>query len=432
MANSQDDAVKEAVSDDVAINETLARISKQHSWPADLTRRVAEAKVPGASLNGWSWYGLSPEKAAAQLAWHQRLSIGDLRGRDATFTDNEAFSELWADSPEEIGEWEITVERGPDAFAQFRLQENVHLPVLAIGPELVACCAFSRRNVLIQGRRVSVRYGQALRVRRAYRRLGYGDQVRRLAGPPALSRPEIGQYDLMRTQNFAVVNWWQKFVPGFFDNVPKREGAVPGIPVSVSQFPAQAADADGAIRLARVEDLPACADLINRTHAGTDLFRPYSAEYLESVLDEGFWGERPHKTGNPAMDWYDSVYAWPDYFVLEEGGCIRACGGLWDRGRDMRERWRRIGGNEERSVAMTCLLDFGYADGATECMARLLRHFIGRSHQLGRDYLTAPIEHLPDVTATMESFRPEVDARSLRWALKDPAMTKPYIDLRYW
>jgi hypothetical protein len=432
MAQSQSNEVQDAIRPEPSIDETLARLSKEFGWPADLTRRIAEARVPAASLYSWNWYGLSAEKAAAQLAWHERLTTGDLRGRDATFADNEAFSQLWADSPEEIGEWEITVERGPDAFAQFRLQENVHLPVLAIGPELVACCGFSRRNVLIQGRRVSVRYGQALRVRRAYRRLGYGDQVRRLAGLPAISRPELAQYDLMRTQNFAVVSWWQKFVPGFFDNVPKRDGVVPGIPVSVAQFPAQPSETDSAIRPARAEDLPACVELINRTHAGMDLFRPYSAEYLESVLDEGYWGERPRQTGNPAMDWWRSVYSWPDYFVLEDGGRIRACGGLWDRGRDVRERWRRIGGQEERCVAVTCLLDFGYEAGAAEGMARLIRHFIGRAHQLGRDHLTAPIEHLPDLVKQVESLRPEADERSLRWDLKDPAIVKPYTDLRYW
>ncbi|HLI81816.1 MAG TPA: hypothetical protein VKV03_17635 [Candidatus Binataceae bacterium] len=414
-----------------SITETLARLAIQNKWPDDLTRRIAQTGVPAAALNSWNWYSLSAEQAAAQLGWYERLTTGDLRGRDATFADNDAYSALWADAPEEVAGWEITVERGPDAFAQFRLQENVHLPVLALGPELIACCAFSRRNTMIAGRRVSVRYGQALRVRRAYRRAGYGDQVRRLAGPPAQGRPELAQYDLMRTQNFAVVNWWQKFVPGFFDNTPKRDGAVPGIPVAVAQFPAQPSDADPSIRLARPEDLPACAALINRTHDGRDLFRPSSAEYLESVLDEGYWGVRPG-SGNPAIDWWKSIYAWSDYFVLEEGGRIRACGGLWDRGRDVRERWKKLGGHEERCVSVASILDYGYEAGAAECMTRLMRHFVGRAHQLGRDYLAAPIQHLPELVALTESMRPEQDERSLRWDLNDPAITKPYIDLRYW
>src|SRR5262249_48024911 len=212
-----------------------------------------------ASLNSWNWVGLSAEQAEGQLKWHERLTVGDLRGRQADYSDNQAFSELWADSPEEIGEWEITVERSPDAFAQFKLQENVQLPVLALGRELIACCGFSRRNVLIAGRRVSVVYGQALRVRRSARRQGYGDQVRRIADPASTTRPAIGQYDIMRTQNFAVVSWWKKFIPDTFENVPTREGSVPGIPVSVAQFPARPSSAiESTVRNARREDLRAC------------------------------------------------------------------------------------------------------------------------------------------------------------------------------
>jgi Acetyltransferase (GNAT) family len=429
MSQPDDRALDERTSNAAAI----ARIARERGWPAELAERMTALKLLPSTLDSWAWFGLSPQQAAAQLAWHERMTIGDLRGRDVAFTDNDAFAALWADSPEEIGEWEVTVERGPDAFAQFKLQENVHLPVLSLGGELVACCGFSRRNVLIQGRRVSVLYGQALRVRRAYRRKGYGDQVRRLGGSPAIGRPAIGQYDLMRTQNYAVVSWWKKFVPSSYENVPESEGRVPGSQVTISQFPAQpCADSDARIRPARREDIAACAAIINRTHAGMDLFRPYSAEWLESVLDEGFWSDRGKSGPNPALDWWKPVYSWRDYFVVEERGRIAACGGLWDRGRDMRERWRRRGGDQERVVAIAALLDFGYAEGAEPAMAALLSRFIGRAHELGRDYLAAPIDHLPALRAAMEAMRPEPDTRALRWTLKDPAIVRPYTDLRYW
>ena len=141
---------------------------------ADAARRGNARADFGTELVGMD--GIVTEQTAAQLKWYERLTLGDLRGREAAYTDNEAFSDLWADSPEEIGEWDITVERGPDAFAQFKLQENVHLPVLALGTQLIACCGFSRRNVLIAGRRTSVVYGQALRVRR--RRDGWDTATR--------------------------------------------------------------------------------------------------------------------------------------------------------------------------------------------------------------------------------------------------------------
>ena len=230
-----------------------------------------------------------------------------------------------------------------------------------------------------------------------------------------------------------MVSWWKKFIPDTFENVPTREGSVPGIPVSVAQFPARPSSAiESTVRNARREDLRACVELINRTHAGTDLFRPYTVDFLEQTLDEGFWGGSLEKTGNPALDWWDSVYGWRDYFVLEENGRIVACAGMWDRGRDVRERWRRIGGTDQKVIANASVLDFGYGAGAEDVMVQLLQRFIGSAHRLGRDYLAVPLDHLPDLASRMAKFDPEPDNRALRWTIKDPAITRPYTDLRYW
>ena len=200
----------------------------------------------------------------------------------------------------------------------------------------------------------------------------------------------------------------------------------------MAQFPSGVrADDDLNIRPVRREDLSACAALINRTRVGIDLFRPYSAEFLEDVLDEGFWGERPKPTGNPMLDWWKSIYGWTDYFVLEEAGRT-ACGGLWDRGRDMREQWRRIGGDEHRSIAMACVLDFGYEDGAEECMARLLRWMIGQAYELGRDYLRDSDRHSAETCRDDGDIASGAGRPALRWGLKEPLITRPYTDLRYW
>ena len=378
-----------------------------------------------ASLEHWSWASLPPAGVEKQIDWHERLTFGPLRGRDATIADNEAFSELWANAPEVIDDWEITTERAPDAFAQFRLQQNVQISLIADGPRLVACVAWSRRNVLVQGQRLSVTYGQALRVHREYRRQGFGDQVRRLPWGVAVTRPNATQYDLMRSQNFAVVNWWKKYDPDFFAETPQQEGEVPGVPVSVAQLPARALAADDpAIREARPADLARCAELHNRTHEGLDLFRPYTAEFLEDVLDEGFWGERP--------PWHTPVYAWGDYFVLEEGGRIRACAGLWDRGRDVRDRWRRVGHEEERVISDAAVLDLGYEAGAEQAMERLLGFLRARTHALGRDNLLVPLDPLPELAARLERWGPVPETRYLRWGLPDPVVERPHTDLRYW
>ena len=61
----------------------------------------------------------------------------------------------------------------------------------------------------------------------------------------------------------------------------------------------------------RPDDLPRCVELINRTHAGLDLFRPYTVEFLESHLDDPAWGPKP--------SFWSPVFGWDDYAVVEDG-----------------------------------------------------------------------------------------------------------------
>ena len=394
--------------------------------PDELLERALAAGIAVGSLWGWSnWRKLDPDDVERQITWHRRFTTGDLRAREVTEADNAAFCDLWENSPEEIGDLEITVLRGPDAFAQFRLQRNVHLQVIADGNVIVASCGWSRRNVEIAGQRVSVRYGQALRVHKEYRRQGLGDAVRMISGAMNEVAPSVGQYDIMRSGNFAVVGWWKKYVPDFFEGTPQREGEVPGLPVSVSQIPARAsAGANPDVRLARRGDLAQCVALLNATHGGLDLFRPYTEEFLEDRLDEGYWGER--------APWYPTVYGWRDFYVLEVAGRIRACAGLWDRGRDLRERIRDVKSGRETILSSTALLDWGFAPGAEDAMAELTAGLAARTHALGRDFLSAPLDYAPLLAKRLESLEPAVETRYLRWRNSSPRITRPYTDLRWW
>ena len=411
-----------------AFPEDLQEAARAKGWPEGLVQRALDLRVPRGTIARWlasEW--TRPEYVQRRLDWHERFIFGPLRGREATLADNEAFADLWANAPEEIGEWEMITERWPNAFAQFRLQENVNVLVIEEQGLLIASCAFATRNVLVAGKRIPVRYGQALRVRKEYRRQGYGDQVRSISWGVGAARPSAVQYDIMRSQNFAVVNWWKKYVPAFFDDVPEREGDVPGISVTVLQYPARPFDGDSAgIRQVRPADLPRCVGLINRTHRGQDLFRPYTVDFLQRRLDDGYWGELP-----PDWDW-PRVYGWQDYYVLEEQGRVVACAGLWDRGRDMRDRWRRQGSDEEKVISVTAVLDFGYDAGCEASMARLVSYLIGETDRLGHDYLTIPLDQLPAFAAQLEAYDPVPETRALRWGLPEPVITRPHIDLAYW
>lgn len=408
------------------VAEKWHEAARKKGWPDGLLQRAIELRVPGSEIEKWLSVDWSDAGfAQRRIDWHERMTFGSIRGREATTADNEAFSDLFANSPEEIGEWEMTNERGPNAFAQFRLQENVSIPVIEEKGILIASCSFSIRNVVVGGTKLTVRYGQALRVRKEYRRQGFGDQVRSISWGVGTSRPSHCQYDNMRSQNFAVVNWWKKYNPEFFDDTPERAGDVPGISVSVLQYPKRAFEGDPAgIRRARRSDIRRCVGLINRTHRGLDLFRPYTVEFLRQALDEGFWGAKP-------PDWV-SVYSWQDYYVLEQQGRIVACAGLWDRGRDLREKWRRKSSDEEKVITAAAALDFGYAAGHEASMARLIGYLIGETDRLGRDHLIVPLDQTPELAALLEEYGPIPETRGLRWNLRDPLVTRPYTDLRYW
>jgi len=414
------------------IPEDLRKVWLERGLSEDLIHRAAELHAFGILRGFLRWGGNDDTYVRKRLDWHERLTFGDLRGREATEADNEAFADLMANSPEEVGEWEITTERGPNAFAQFRLQENVNVLVIEYRGILVASCSFTHRNVLVAGQKFTVRYGQALRVRREYRRMGYGDQVRSLSWGVGAARPSNPQYDIMRTQNFAVVNWWEKYVPDFWEDVPKKEGEVPGVRVTVLQYPRQPTNVDlRGIRKVRPDDIPRCVALINRTHRGLDIFRPYSADFLERRLDDGYWGQK-------SPNW-PKVYDWDDYYVVEEDGRVVACAGLWDRGKHVREVWRNRSTGETAIVEPTALMDFGYANGREDAMARLLGYLIGVTNDMGRHELLAPIEQLPKLVDLMSPYEPAEEPRTMGidgWdeggLTVEVSVKRPYTDLAYW
>jgi hypothetical protein len=316
------------------------------------------------------------------------------------------------------------VERGPNGFASFELQERPVLNGLFDNGLMVACVSFSLRHTFVGGERISVRYGQAMRVHKDHRGHAYAHWVRSLPWAIGLNMATRVQYDYIRARNMTMEHWNKKFMPAV-DSVPKREDDVPGFPVTVSQFPATASvGATGVgIRLVRASDYAQCAELINRTHAGRDLFRPYTVERLVERLEFDV----------PPGPLWQPPYSAQDFWVLERRGEIVACAGLWDRGRDLREHWRHRESGQEHTVSNTSLLDIGYAAGAEDAMASLIEHLIGLTRELGRDVLTAPLETLPEVAVLLSKYEPSSETRYLQWRADTPALTTPaHLDLTYW
>jgi hypothetical protein len=407
----------------MANDSTPAEQAQAKGWPDGLLERALAIRTPSYQLEGWLRAEPSPTflfDIEKTIAVFERLASGPYRGRELTYWDGEAFSDLWANAPEPVGDWSVTVERAPNPIAQFSLQPGATISVIEREHRLVACTVWAQANCLIAGKPVSVHYAQGLRVRDDMRGEGLGDLVRRLPSR-ALRKPSLGQVMFMRIGNAGMA--------GFLEAVKfQADRDRPQTVVGVTYLAAREDKAPAAeIRPVAESDLAQCATLINRTHAGLDLFAPYDAGTLKAVLDEGFWGERPQ--------WRTAVYGWNDVFVLEEDGVIVACAGLWDRGRDMRERWRSKDG-ETRMVEVAAALDIGCAAAREDALARLLRHLAGLAAAKGRQSLIVDLERLPGVRAELADLEPRVESRTLEWSPYAPtlpaALGDCFLDLRYW
>ncbi|HVN00213.1 MAG TPA: hypothetical protein VMT68_08365 [Caulobacteraceae bacterium] len=405
-----------------AAAEIVAR-AKARGWPDGLAERALAVKTPSRQLEGWLQAAATENhlfQVERTVEVFERLANGPYRARELTFRDEEAFQDLWANGPEKVGDWEVTIERSPDALAQFRLQPGASISVIEHEGELVACTVWSPVNCLIGGKPVSVHYAQGLRVRASRRREGLGDLVRRFPSR-ALQNPTVGQVMYLRIGNANMA--------GFLEAVKfQADSDRPQKVVAVAYIAARASAArPSGLRPIEERDLPRCAELINQTHAGRDLFQPYGPESLRHMLDGGVWGERP--------PWRPCVYGWADVCVIEDAGRVVACGGLWDRGRDMREVWRSSAG-EERRVEVAAALDLGCEPGREQALADLLREFASRAAALGRQALIADLEHLPDVARHLADLDPRVESRTLEWSPYLPVVPAKlgecYLDLRYW
>ncbi len=169
----------------------LERQWDANGLPASLLHRARDAGVPDSELGRLLRWNANRERIEEEIEWTDRLRRGTMRFRQLTPADADAFRELWAHSPEAIADWDVTVARGANAFAQFELQERPVLNGLFDGPTMVACVSFSIRRTVVAGEDIVVHYGQAMRVHRAHRGQKYATGSALSPGPSASAVPPI-------------------------------------------------------------------------------------------------------------------------------------------------------------------------------------------------------------------------------------------------
>ena len=402
-------------------------------WPDGLLERMLALRFPSWKIE----QALSAETFPtldmfeAEVRGRERLASG-LFIREATWEDDERLTDLFANSSERLGDWDVTVERGPNPFAQQRLQENWHVKLIEDRGVALGVSAQSGRSSWVSGRQLSVSWMGGWRVRNGFRRLGYSGM---LLDAPGSAAGVFGlvSYWYVRLDNGLAQNWISHEV---IDAEDSSGRTFDKLTATVHDLDATGSNGcrDARVRPIRPDDVDRCVELINATHDGLDLFRPYTADFLRGRLDDLFWGPKP--------PFVATVYDWHDMAVLEHGGEIVACGGLWDRGRDVRERWRNRVTGEERTSDTACLMDFGFAPGHEPAMAALIRHHLATASDLGRTTLSAPLEFLPTVVTELSELGDTkiVEERRLFETMGfhmpdlhiEPNITRPYTDLAYW
>lgn len=365
----------------------LEQRAREAGWESGWLERALAARVSRLTIELWLDDPRPVERIARAIENVERLTYGTLHSYIATRDDTDRLVDLFADSSEAIGDWDVTVERSPDPFAQLRLQERAYIVMLADRGVALASMQRSIRESVVGGQRMFVSFRMAQRVRGSARGKGYSQLL--YAGPAG--EPEFtGAYYHFRDQNLNAVDWLRSRVPDAAglktEETDETANAMPGIPTHVLRLgPLVDVSPHPGLRQAQTDDLEACVALINRTHEGADLFRPYDVPFLLQQLAS---------PPPPVSEREAAPYGWPDFIVLEEDRQIVACAGIWDRGRDIREIWRNRETEETQTIDDAALLDFGYAAGREDASVRLFEALRARAGALGRSGLLVPTQHL--------------------------------------
>ena len=330
--------------------------------------------------------------------------------REATPADNEALLELERSSPLDLGDVELTMDRSPHYFASLSLQEDARVMVAEESGRLVAVCAAGRHCVPLLGKPRALLYIEKGRTRPEYRRRRVSSVLiwALIESWTARGKPVDAPYWLISADNNASLS------------AVRRGGALPW-PVKVHLVDLHAetvprADVH-AVRLgpARVREVVA---LLNRTHAGKELFAPYTEERLQARL-----------TRTPDYDWHN----W--WGIEGSAGGLVSVAGLLDLGRWWRMTRRVTASGQETTSSDAAVIDFGYAEGGQRQIVDLLHHVSGIAASWGRDCLSIHLDPqdglYPFLPATA---RVGADFRLFAFGLPVPSeeeMGRVYLDPAY-
>src|SRR5712692_773075 len=87
-----------------AVPDELLRGARERGWPDTLLQRALDLGVHRRVLGWWIGDALPVNRVERSIDEHERITFGPLRLREATGDDDEKLADLFANSPEEIGD----------------------------------------------------------------------------------------------------------------------------------------------------------------------------------------------------------------------------------------------------------------------------------------------------------------------------------------
>lgn len=289
--------------------------------------------------------------------------------RVATRADNEALCALEARTPLVI-DGEPYFIRSSSFFDKHDLQERSVVMVAEKDGEAVGVCAGALNQAPLAGQERLLLYIHHERIAPEHQRQGIGG---------ALTQAISAYWKEQAGANIDSSYWYIGAGNQQSRNFAARGGSVPW-PVSGwmvifdtdSGAPAQARP----IGAGPIFDI---VRLINRTHAGRELFSPY---------EQVDFGRRLSRS---------MAYGWGDVYGTLDGGRLRAAAGLWGEN----------------------IADWGYEHGDESAMAKLVESLLGVARERGHTSLTMFLDpssslyphlaHLPQTRLEMLFYAPRIE-----------------------
>jgi len=286
--------------------------------------------------------------------------------REATPADNDALINLELRSALDLGDRTVVFDRSPNFFAHQEMQEHGRVLVAEDEGEIVAVVAGAWRDVMIDGRRRRLLYVHQGRTLPDHRREHVAtDLVIRsflLAKEEGVETP----YWLISPDNDTSLAFNRQVQVEAWP----IEGRIDGFDVSARRPATREVGTLGS------DDLPRVLELLNATHAGREMFLPYTAESLQRRFRQ-----------SPSY----SLRHWRGYRSRQ--GLV-AVAGMWDFGQSLKISERSKSGDSVHVSVPAFVLDYGYVEGAEEAMVEVFFALMETAAQAGRNelWIALPLE----------------------------------------